>query len=82
MVIEKDVRERVLQTVESMKKEIVQTVSDVVKIQSVNPLYPGIEPESVLGGERECNQFLRNGAATERSKGLWPIPLFSFLSSC
>ena len=42
-----------------MRNEIVDLTSKVVKIQSVNPLYPGVETEKVLGGEKENNVVLK-----------------------
>lgn len=42
-----------------MKKEIVNLTSEIVQIQSVNPLYPGVDTEKVLGGEKENNKVLK-----------------------
>ena len=50
---------KVLQKVSGMKGEIVDLTSRLVKVQSINPLYPGVENEKVLGGEKQCNQILK-----------------------
>jgi acetylornithine deacetylase len=50
--------DNLLSTIDSMKDEIVQLASDLIKIQSVNPKYPDGDAEKFLGGEKECNQFL------------------------
>lgn len=52
-------REKVLHRVDRMKSEIVDLTSRLVKIQSINPLYPGVETEKVLGGEKENNLVLK-----------------------
>jgi acetylornithine deacetylase len=42
-----------------MKGEIVDLTSRLVKVQSINPLYPGVETETVLGGEKQNNLILK-----------------------
>jgi acetylornithine deacetylase/succinyl-diaminopimelate desuccinylase family protein len=59
MVVDNTVRNEVLNKIDDMRNEIVKSLSDLVKIQSVNPLYPGVTAESVLGGEKRCNEFLK-----------------------
>ena len=51
-------REKVLQIVDGMRDEIVQTVSELVQIHSVNPRYPGADYDKEIGGETEANQYL------------------------
>lgn len=58
MVIEDLVRDSVLKVIDGMESRIASFCSELVRIQSVNPGFPGIVPEEVLGGEKECNQFL------------------------
>ena len=53
-------RKKVLHTIDGMKDEIVQCCSDLVKIPSVDPLYPGIVQKDFLGGEKRCNEFLKS----------------------
>jgi len=50
--------QKVLVTIDSMRTEIIQLTSDLVKKQSVNPRYPDSDSEKYLGGESECNEFL------------------------
>jgi acetylornithine deacetylase/succinyl-diaminopimelate desuccinylase family protein len=58
MIVENVVRALVLDKIDEMREEIVKCCSDLVKIQSVNPLYPGVAATNVLGGEKRCNEFL------------------------
>ena len=51
-------KDKVMALIDSMQDEIVQTVSDAVKIPSVNPKYPGVDTEAVLGGETQVNEYL------------------------
>ena len=51
--------------IDGMQDEIVQTVSELVQIRSVNPGYPGADYEAELGGETEANSYL-----LEKYKGL------------
>ncbi|MFL2746512.1 MAG: hypothetical protein ACJ0A9_04250 [Dehalococcoidia bacterium] len=41
--------EKVLNNIDSMKDEIIQAVSSVVKIPSINPKYPGVTSDDVIG---------------------------------
>ena len=59
MAVDNLVKTQVLKKIDEMKDEIVDTVSKAVRIQSVNPLYPGVESKTVLGGEKRCNEFLK-----------------------
>ena len=52
-------KEEVLQIIDNMVDEIVQTVSAVVQIRSVNPGYPGVDFEAEIGGETEANAYLQ-----------------------
>ena len=49
---------KVLQIVDDMSQEIVDGVSRVVQVPSVNPKYPGVESDEVLGGESEANELI------------------------
>lgn len=50
--------ERVLKGVEALKDELVDAVSAVIQLPSVNPRYPGQRYEEVVGGEGEVARFL------------------------
>lgn len=55
-----DIQKReVFQVIDNMEDEIIQTVSDLVKIHSVNPGYPGVNYKEEVGGETEANTFLK-----------------------
>ena len=48
----------VVGTIDSMREEVISLSSELVRRQSINPLYTGIDVDKVLGGEKECNEFL------------------------
>jgi len=50
--------ERVLGAVDELREELVETVSEAVRIESVNPKYPGQVYEDVVGGEGEVSRFV------------------------
>ena len=49
MAVHDSVRNKILHKIDDMRGEIVKCCSDLVKIQSVNPLYTGVAAENVLG---------------------------------
>ena len=51
--------QKVLNQIDSMKNEIIDLTSKVVKIQSVNPQYVGVDVDKVTGGETENNEVLK-----------------------
>ena len=52
--------QKVLNQIDSMKNEIIDLTSEVVKIQSINPLYIGVDVDAVTGGETENNEVLKS----------------------
>jgi acetylornithine deacetylase len=50
--------ERVLAAVDDARDELLQAISEAVKIPSVNPRYPGQVYEDVIGGEGEVSRFV------------------------
>lgn len=51
-------RERVLATVEAMRAQILELVSELVRIPSVNPGFPGVRYEEHIGGESRVTEAL------------------------
>ena len=49
---------RVFETIDGMQDEIVEKISEVVRVPSINPKYPGVVAEEVLGGETNANQVV------------------------
>ena len=49
---------KVLETIDGMKQEIVDGVIRVVQTPSVNPKYPGVDFDEVLGGESDANLII------------------------
>lgn len=59
MGINKTMKENILANVEGLKDELVKITCDTIRIPSVNPTYPGINREDVIGGESEVNKYLK-----------------------
>lgn len=51
-------KQQVMQMVDKMQDEIVSLLSDLVRIPSVNPGYPGTDYDKLVGGETACNKRL------------------------
>src|SRR5215217_2343253 len=56
--IDEDTKKRVLDAVEQRRDFIVRLTSDLVRIPSVTPTYPGANYDTELGGERNVNLHL------------------------
>ena len=54
-----DVLERVLGRVEARRDDAVELLADLVRVNSVNPAFPGVRREDVIGGETRANEVLR-----------------------
>jgi acetylornithine deacetylase len=52
-------KKQVMQLIDSMKDELVSTVSELIQIRSVNPGYPGVDYDQELGGETNANNYLK-----------------------
>src|SRR5437867_4078175 len=53
-----NLKKKVLERIDGMQEEIVRTTSNLVRIRSVNPGYPGVDYQAELGGETEANKYL------------------------
>jgi len=51
-------KQRVLDTIEALKDQMIGTLSEVVKIPSVNPKYPGQVYDEQVGHEGEVNEII------------------------
>ena len=49
---------KVLEIIDGMKQEIVDGVSRVVQVPSVNPKYPGVDYDEEVGGESDANKVI------------------------
>ena len=54
-----EVSRSIIREVDNLKDELIQLVSDIVKIPSVNPTYPGEVYEETLSGETRVAEFLK-----------------------
>lgn len=57
--MKEEVKNKIYEAVESLKDELVKTVSDLVQIKSVTPEF-GYEPEKTSGGERKVSEYLKS----------------------
>jgi acetylornithine deacetylase len=51
--------QKVERKIDEMHNEIVEFLSNMVQINSINPAYSGSETEKYLGGESEVNKFIK-----------------------
>lgn len=58
-MLKMDKREQeVLNSIEEMRDEIIDILSELIRIPSISPEIPGVSKEEVLGGESKCNEAL------------------------
>jgi len=55
-----EVKNKIIANVDSLREELVRLISNLVQIPSINPTYPGIIKEDVLGGETKVNKLLKS----------------------
>lgn len=55
---EKPIR-KVVDTIDGMRNDVIDFLSGMIQINSVNPAYSGKETEKFLGGETKCNEYIR-----------------------
>ena len=58
-MIDSEISQRITRAVDNLKDELIQLVSDTVKIPSVNPNYPGEVYQDTIGGETKVAEFLK-----------------------
>ena len=58
MAVEEALRRTVLARVDELEPELVETLSRAVRIESVNPKYPGQDYDAVVGGEGEVSKLM------------------------
>jgi acetylornithine deacetylase len=49
---------RIVEVIEGMRDEIVNTLSEIVKIRSISPKFPGVVYEEFLGNEGDVSRYL------------------------
>jgi acetylornithine deacetylase len=57
--LDANARQRVLDAVEQRRDFVVRLTSELVRIPSVTPTYPGVDYDTELGGERNLNLYLQ-----------------------
>jgi acetylornithine deacetylase len=53
-----DARASAIEAVDNLQDEAVGKLSELIRIPSVNPDYPGVDRLAILGGERTANAYL------------------------
>jgi acetylornithine deacetylase len=54
-----DALRAVVDQIDRMADDVVETLATLVRISSISPRYPGIDFDAVVGGETRCNRALR-----------------------
>ena len=57
--IDEKAKQRVLEAVEKRRDFVIKLTSDLVRIPSVTPTYPGVDYDEEVGGERNVNLHLQ-----------------------
>jgi len=55
---DEDVFNAVINNVDKLKDDAIGLLQNLIRIPSVNPAYPGVNYDDVVGGERKCNEYL------------------------
>jgi acetylornithine deacetylase/succinyl-diaminopimelate desuccinylase family protein len=58
-MINKTSKNLIITCVEQHREELIRLVSELVRIRSISPNYPGIKREEVLGGETKVNEIMK-----------------------
>lgn len=58
--VEWDLRQRVIDTIDRMAPEIVESLSQAVRVPSVNPKYPGQEHDRLVGAESDVSRQIHD----------------------
>ena len=58
MDLDRGLLDAVLARVDALERELVEALSHAVRIESVNPKYPGQVYDDVVGGEGEVSKFV------------------------
>jgi len=58
-MLDERIKNDIITEVENLKDELIKLVVDTVRIPSINPTYPGIVREEVLGGESKVCEYLK-----------------------
>ncbi len=58
MTVDRGLADTVLARIDALEGELVEALSQAVRIESVNPKYPGQVYDEVVGGEGEVSKFV------------------------
>lgn len=58
MTVDRGLCDRVLAVIDGLQGELLETLSEAVQIESVNPKYPGQDYDRVVGGEGEVSKLM------------------------
>jgi len=66
--------DRLWARIEARRKDAVELLCDLVHVNSVNPDFPGVSREEVIGGETRVNELLRERYAEAGLETHWVAP--------
>ncbi|TAM83527.1 MAG: ArgE/DapE family deacylase [Acidobacteria bacterium] len=56
--VEQNIKDKVFSIVDDLEEKLADLCSELVRISSINPNYPGVNRNEVVGGEAACNEHL------------------------
>ena len=69
-----ELRQRVLERVDSLRDVAVALLEELVRIDSTNPSFAGVDRAAVIGGETRCNEVLRERYEQAGLETHWVAP--------
>jgi acetylornithine deacetylase len=69
-----ELRQRVLERVDSLRDDAVALLEELVRIDSTNPSFAGVDRAAVIGGETRCNEVLRERYEQAGLETHWVAP--------
>ena len=69
-----ELRQRVFERIEALRDEAVALLDELVRIDSTNPSFAGVDRAAVIGGETRCNEVLRERYQQAGLETHWVAP--------
>ena len=69
-----ELRQRILERVDSLRDDGVALLEELVRIDSTNPSFAGVDRAAVIGGETRCNEVLRERYEQAGLETHWVAP--------
>src|SRR5205085_4589291 len=66
--------EQVEARIDALRDDAVELLAELVRVNSTNPSFTGVDREAVIGGETRCNEILRERYEQARLETHWVAP--------